>query len=273
LILRKENKGASINKENNSNENNLNINSNKKNGKILNFTIEKKYKDKIIDEKNYKNFKNEISNLDILKKNLEYSEKDKNKIKENELNNYKNLKTNNFYLNNSLQKISDFKKLNNETSIFTNLSDNLTTSRKNNIRKLSKNGENLSNKGICCDEIFYEYLKNISNLANKSYFLFAFKFILIFRECINTYKNIELQNSIIVLKENIPDHIREFTQYYDAEQAPEMCNEFITDYLNHCDFFGFDKIELPEIIDIVQHFCYWMFENNYTSSRLSLLNL
>ena len=117
------------------------------------------------------------------------------------------------------------------------------------------------------------FLKNISNLANKSYFLFAFKFILIFRECINTYKNIELQNSIIVLKENIPDHIREFTQYYDAEQAPEMCNEFITDYLNHCDFFGFDKIELPEIIDIVQHFCYWMFENNYTSSRLSLLNL
>jgi hypothetical protein len=97
--LRKENKGASINKENNSNENNLNINSNKKNGKILNFTIEKKYKDKIIDEKNYKNFKNEISNLDILKKNLEYSEKDKNKIKENELNNYKNLKTNNLLTN------------------------------------------------------------------------------------------------------------------------------------------------------------------------------
>ena len=139
----------------------------------------------------------------------------------------------------------------------------------NNITKIqSKN-----HKNICCDEIFFEYLKIITKLANLNYFKFVFKFIIIFRECINTYKNIELENSILVLHENIPKDIKEFTQYYDAEQAPELCNEFISEYLVSCDYFGFEKDFIPEIVDIIQHFCYWMYENNYTSSRLSLLSV
>lgn len=135
------------------------------------------------------------------------------------------------------------------------------------------NGNVSGNSNVCCDDIFYEYLKSISKFANQKYFIFIFKFILIFRECINTYKNIELENSILVLKENIPHEIKEFTQYYDAEQAPELCNEFISEYLDSNDYFGFEKKEIPEIIDVIQHFCYWMYENNYTSSRLSILNM
>lgn len=154
-----------------------------------------------------------------------------------------------------------------------NNSNNQGHSACRNQAKREYHNNNQAQKNICCDKIFYEYLKSITKYANQKYFLFVFKFIIIFRECINTYKNIELENSILVLKENIPLEIKEFTQYYDAEQAPELCNEFISEYLQSCDYFGLDKNEITEVIDIIQHFCYWMYENNYTSSRLSLLNI
>jgi hypothetical protein len=123
-----------------------------------------------------------------------------------------------------------------------------------------------------CDFIFKQYLEYVSKLTNKDYFLLILKFIVIFRECINKYKNIELENSIYILGETIPKHVQEFTQYYDAEQAPELCNEFISDYLVANDYFGFRSDNISELIELMQHFCYWLYENNYTSSRLSLIS-
>lgn len=273
---------------------------------ILNFTIEKKYRN---NHKNKNNFKNEVNentekpdrNCDLIKnlkdciefpidqfnKKNECLYKDLNLIDnvedinktlirkpQKEKSNFKRLALN----KNTEKKIAESEKNNNsvQSSNINNIINSSFSDSLNDFQSKSDNNNTNSNyiqKNICCDEIFYDYLKSIIKYSNQKYFVFVFKFIIIFRECINTYKNIELENSILVLKENIPLDIKEFTQYYDAEQAPELCNEFISEYLQSCDYFGFEKSEIPEIIDIIQHFCYWMYENNYTSSRLSLLNM
>jgi hypothetical protein len=125
------------------------------------------------------------------------------------------------------------------------------------------------------DQILLQYLQETSIITNKEYFAFIFKFILLFRDCINKYKNIELENSICVLGENIPPHIKEFTQYYDAEQLPELCNEFLTEYLDSVEYLNYSDSKnetVAEFVKIIQHFCYWLYDNNYTSSKLLLVN-
>lgn len=137
---------------------------------------------------------------------------------------------------------------------------------------MNKLERNKLNTFTTCDEIFLKYLYDVCNKTNKEYFLFIFKFVILFRECINKYKNIELENSKEILHENLPEHIKEFTQIYDAEQTPELCNEFISEYLLSKDYFGFRPEFITEFIEITQHFCYWLYENNYTSSKLSMIN-
>lgn len=124
-----------------------------------------------------------------------------------------------------------------------------------------------------CDNIFVEYLDYLSHLCNKEYFLFAFKFIVLFRECINKYKNVELMNRKCILNEDIPDDVTEYTQQYNADQVPDLCNEFITDFLENANFFGMNSEEdRNEFIEIIQHFCYWLFKKSFTSSKLTLLS-
>jgi hypothetical protein len=128
-----------------------------------------------------------------------------------------------------------------------------------------------NNQILTSDEIFCKYFDEISPLTNKEFFIFILKFIVIFRDCINKYKNIELENSICILGESVPEHITEFTQYYDAEQIPELCNEFLTDYLSE-EYYQLKSDHLTDFIEIIQHFCHWLYENNYSSSRLILNN-
>jgi hypothetical protein len=137
---------------------------------------------------------------------------------------------------------------------------------------LNKDKASISkNSRITSDEIFLKYLTGVSNSTNKEYFIFILKFILIFRDCINKYKNIELENSIYILKEDVPENIKEFTQYYDAEQIPELCNEFLTEYLTE-EYFQLKNEHLSDFIEIIQHFSHWLYENNYSSSRLLVNN-
>ncbi len=124
---------------------------------------------------------------------------------------------------------------------------------------------------LSCDEIFLRYLEYVSDMTNKEYFLFVFKFIILFRECLNKYKNIELENTLLLFDDKISKDIREFTQYYDSELVPEICNEFITEYLISNEYFGMSREYFNEFIEIVQHLCFWLYENNYTSSKLSLI--
>ena len=50
----------------------------------------------------------------------------------------------------------------------------------------------------------------------------------------------------------------EYTEVNNAEFAPEICNEYVTVYMdssgNNC-----GNIPISEIIDLTQHLCHWMF--------------
>jgi hypothetical protein len=104
------------------------------------------------------------------------------------------------------------------------------------------------------DEIFAKYIVNIFPQANKEYFLFVIKFIVLFRECLNISKS---------------DISNEFTVTGNAENVPDTCNEFITEFMENNEFFGLD---INELIEIIQHLCNWLYENKFTTSRLTLLN-
>lgn len=121
---------------------------------------------------------------------------------------------------------------------------------------LEKNENKIKN----CDEVFFEYLKDISSKCKRDYFVFAFKFVVLFRECINKFKSNELDKS------------KDYTEVYNSDQVPDLCNEFITEFMENADYFGLNSEENKnELIEIIQHFCFWLFDNGYTTSRLTLL--
>jgi len=119
----------------------------------------------------------------------------------------------------------------------------------------------LNNKKKYCDEIFFDYLKDISCRSNKEYFYFAFKFIVLLREGINKLKK----------QSNDVDISKEFTEVINAEQIPDFCNEFIGEFMELYNYFNLSNEQKEELIEIIQHFCFWLFDNGYTSSRLSIM--
>jgi hypothetical protein len=118
------------------------------------------------------------------------------------------------------------------------------------------------------DEIMYEYLLNSKDLTNKTYFILVVKFTLLFRECINKIRTFDVKANGV----NVPQSSKEYTRNNNAETVPELCNEFVTDFLEGNEYFGIvDDNDRSEIIELIQHFCYWLFKNEYTLSRLSLI--
>lgn len=78
------------------------------------------------------------------------------------------------------------------------------------------------------------------------------KFVILFRECFDKNKNKESK----------------ITGELSPEGLPDLCNEFYGDFLETNNFFGID--EQDEIIELIQHFCIWLFKKDYTKSKLSL---
>jgi hypothetical protein len=110
------------------------------------------------------------------------------------------------------------------------------------------------------DCVFFLYLKEFYKFINEKYFWFMLKFIILFRECLNqSKKNILSKN-----EEN-----KAFCQLYSAEIVPEMCNEFLLDFMEPYDYYGLNK---DELIELIQHFCYWLNIKQYTQFQLSLIN-
>ena len=110
-----------------------------------------------------------------------------------------------------------------------------------------------------CDDIICSYLDYISNLTNEKYFIFATKFIILFRECVNVNQSKDEKYNE-----------KEYSSCENAEIFPEQCNEFFSNFLEKYQFFDFSDDDKAELIEIIQHFCYWLFLNNYTKSKLSL---
>ena len=64
--------------------------------------------------------------------------------------------------------------------------------------------------------------------------------------------------------------VEEYTQDNNAEDAPDISNEFVTEFLEtDPSFFDFQK---DEVIEITQNFCQWLYDNNFTCSKLSLIS-
>ena len=170
----------------------------------------------------------------------------------------------------------------------------------NNLDISNKNEKN-------ADEIFYEYLISFKDNCNSNYFSLILKFVLLFRECLNLYNSKKVNNNNDKLldsnqngengnfnngnnendnlnnnnnicnndcngndEKKINDKI-EYSSVYNGEIIPELCNEFYTNFLDGNNFFGIiEEKDRVEIIEIIQHFCTWLYKEKYTKSKLSL---
>ena len=117
-------------------------------------------------------------------------------------------------------------------------------------------------KAPCVDSLFYLYLKESSKKTNQDYFWFMVKFVVLFRE------NINMQKRNMVTDEIITENKKEFTQLFNAEEIAETCNDFFLDFMEPHRFFGLNK---EELIELVQHFCFWLYTNMYSPAHLTLL--
>ena len=111
-----------------------------------------------------------------------------------------------------------------------------------------------------CDDVFYEYLSSYKDKTNEKYFCLLTKFVILFKECFDISKN----------KDNKDDKKEAVTSKITPEGLPDLCNEFYGDFLEPNNFFGIEEEDRNEIIEIIQHFCIWLFKNEYTKSKLSL---
>ena len=126
---------------------------------------------------------------------------------------------------------------------------------------------NNDNKNLNCtksnsppiDYIFFKYLKEFSGSTNKEYFLFINKFIIFFREWINSKKK------DIIKEENKTTDKNEFSQLFNAEGIPDYCNDFFIEFLEPNKFFG---LNVDEFIELTQHFCFWIFLKKYSPNYL-----
>ena len=130
------------------------------------------------------------------------------------------------------------------------------------LLNLVKNSE-ISNKPKnekTCDEVFYEYLYTFKNKTNKQFLSLLTKFVLLFRECYDISKT----------KDTKDEPKKAVTDSISPEGLPDLCNEFYGEFMEPNNFFGFEENDKNEIIEIIQHFCIWLFKKEYTKSKLSL---
>ena len=96
--------------------------------------------------------------------------------------------------------------------------------------------------------------------VNPQYFSRLIVFVTLFREYVNQAKR-ESTNA---------NGAQDYTEITCAEDVPDLSNEFINEFLDpDKNAFNFNK---EESIDLTQNICHWMYENNFTCSKLSLLN-
>ena len=122
-----------------------------------------------------------------------------------------------------------------------------------------------------CDEILAEYLDSVAKLVNKECYKQVVKFMFLFRECLNHFgerlSKSKLEQGINMASPSNSKPDEEFCLTNNAEQAPEISNEFVTIYLDDLKT-GFGRLDA---IELTQNFCSWLFNNGYTCSKLSLI--
>ena len=191
----------------------------------------------------------EMINLDIIKQNIKTIFK---QCKESLFNEIENVEKYNFYnliVDNWEKDEPEF-----EQECLSSIVVNMNLPVKDNNENF-----NIKVQSYNLDCIFFFYLKEFYKSVNKVYFWFILKFIILFREFLNQTRKNFVKNG-----EN-----KDFTQLYNAEIIPELFNEFLLDFMESYDYFGLNKNEL---IELMQHFCYWLNINRYSQTQLSLIN-
>lgn len=127
------------------------------------------------------------------------------------------------------------------------------------IQEIIHSPKGLDGENSKCDDIFADYIIKVSKCAKKEFFEKVLKFVILFRESLN-----------ITNSEKCGNEEKEYTELYNAEDAPDISNEFVTEFLDtEANLFGFQK---EESIDVTQNFCQWLYDNNFTCSKLSLIS-
>jgi len=112
------------------------------------------------------------------------------------------------------------------------------------------------------DIIFVLYMKELTPKTNNEYFWFVNKFIVLFREFINLFKKDQVKDEYKTEKE------KDYSQLFSAEGIPESCNDFFLEFMQGKKYYGLNENEL---IELAQHFCFWLYTNKYTHSYLTLI--
>ena len=126
--------------------------------------------------------------------------------------------------------------------------------------KTNNGSTNEDDENKVTDLVLIEYLNQNSNYCNPEYYLKLIKFVTLFREYVN-----------IANKDKVKETDKKYTEINSAEDVPDISNEFITEFLDpdsNQEDFGFSK---DESINLTQNLCHWMYEKNYTCSKLSLI--
>ena len=89
------------------------------------------------------------------------------------------------------------------------------------------------------------------------------KFIVLFREYINKFKK-EIVTEDIIIKDK-----KEYTQLFDGKEISELSNDFLLDFI---DSNKISELNRDEITELIQHFCFWLYDNSYSESHLIKLN-
>lgn len=147
--------------------------------------------------------------------------------------------------------------------------DETKTEKKYFIQKIKNNYVSKSNNrrfkkcNIPIDKIFLSYLKKLNKNLNNHYLHNIILFIISFRKFINHLKQAQITADIM------KPGLNEFTQLFNASDMPEVANDFFNDFLPK--YSGIINNEIrKDFIDIIQHFCFWLYDNNYSEGILSL---
>ena len=125
------------------------------------------------------------------------------------------------------------------------------------------------------DEIFSLYLYRISLKVNEIFHKTVLTYVILFRECLNEIgwqKKIESEG---IKPEENPQfkqdmETKQFCLSNNAEHAPEICNEFVTVFMENKR--GQFEISKPDQIDLTINLCHWLFENQFTCSKLTMIS-
>ena len=130
------------------------------------------------------------------------------------------------------------------------------------------NSDSISNSGNqkCVDQatdrILIDYLLDISKKVNSKFMEIVILFICLYKECMNEYGWDIISSTRPV---NKFERLNEFTKQQTIKYFPEGANYFVKSFLPK----KMANIEKSLLVQLVTHFCDWLFLNKYTGIRLN----